>query len=209
MKRFTLWIIFMSISIAVFANSMTLQTIKKNISGSSYCVTVSPDQTSVSYVKGDANFMYGQLYIWKVGEKSPIKISGVEDRICEITYSPNSHYILVDSGTSALRDATVVSVSKSQRIAQFEYVGSALFSPNGSVIAYGSVSKIKPKVATEINGVVDISLFDIAKNSSSLLVKANSSQSFEPVSWKGSTLTYKQYDLIKGSSQNLTITVKN
>jgi|GEM_PF-5367279 len=205
MRKNVILTLFIAISIGIFANTTTLMGIKKNISGSSYCVTVSPNQTYVAYVKGDTSFMYGQLYIWQVGEKAPKKIVGVEDRICELTFSPNSNILLVDSGTSALRSATVVSMIKGSKIGQFEYVGSAIFSPTSDRIAYGSVSRVKPKVATEINGVVDLSLYFVDTNGSKVLLKATSNQSFEPLSWKGSTLAYKCYNLTQGSSQNLTI----
>lgn len=208
MKKIMFHILFIVTSICVFSNSMTLIGIEKNISGSSYCVTVSPNQKCVTYVKGDSNFMYGQLYIWRVGSNQSQKVLSVEDRICELTFSLDSNILLADIGTSALRTVIVVSPSKGTKLGQFDFVGSAIFSPNSSRIAYGSVSRVKPKVATEINGVVDLSLYFVDKKSSATLLKATSNQSFEPISWKGSNLIYKCYNLAQGSSQNLMLTAK-
>jgi len=209
MKKWIYCFIFCVVSISLFANSTTIHTIKQNISGSSYAVTVSPSQKSVAYVVGDSQFMYGQLYIWKVGEKAPVKILGVEDRICGLTFSPNSKYLLVDSGTSALRTERIISVEKNRNILSFSAVGTAMFSPNSNLVAYGSVSNIKPKMDTEVEGVVNLSLYNLNTLSSKILVKATVESSYEPSKWDGENLYYIWYNLLNGKSEILMINAKN
>lgn len=67
----------------------------------------SPDGKTLIYATGD-NYEDRCVYLWNVGEAEPHKANIENGWGCDFGWSPNSEYVLVDGGTSALRSIVII-----------------------------------------------------------------------------------------------------
>lgn len=170
-----------------------------------YAVTVSYDNNYVAYVQGDKQLMEGQLFLWKVGDNNPKIVDGVNDRICELYWSPNSQYLFVDIGTSAQRAGIIVSASENKELYGIGYIGGPLWSLDSKYVAIGMVSKIQPVTPTELDGVRDLVLYDICTQQKKIIAHATSEYDFIPRQWdKDGTLHYDKHYYIEKPMEKLT-----
>lgn len=159
-----------------------------------YEVKWSYDNMFVAFVKGDPDFMEGQLFLWKVGEKKPIIVESLNDRICEIIWSPDSKYAFVDIGTSALRAGYIVEAKECKIGKSFTYTGNSQWSPDSKWVAIGMESTIQPITPTELNGVVDLVIYNVKTGEKKIIAKATSEYDYTPRSWdEDGILHYEKY----------------
>lgn len=183
------------------------ETMKKIISGLNpeevYAITSSLDNNCVAYVQGDPYANYGQLYIWKVGENQPHIIENVQERICEIIWSPNSEYLFADIGTSALRAGVIVNAKEYKVIGEIAYIGGPYWSPDSHWVAVGMESEIEPITPMELDGTIDLVLCNTAAKEKKIIATAAAEYYFIPSQWDADgTLHYtKRYYLDKPDEQ--------
>lgn len=159
-----------------------------------YEIKWSSDNSFVAFVKGDTEILEGQLFLWKVGEKKPTIIEGLNERICEIIWSPNNNYVFVDIGTSALRAGYIVEAKEYTVRQNIVYTGNAQWSPDSLWIAVGMESTIQPVTPTELNGVRDLVIFNIETGEKKIIAKATSEYDYVPRKWdQNGTLHYEKY----------------
>lgn len=172
-----------------------IQEIKTSLNrADTYGMNVSPDNEYVAYVQGDSKILEGQLYVWKAGESSSKLINGVNDRICQLIWSPNSQYLFVDIGTSAQREGIIVNAKESKSIGEIGYSGGPCWSPDSEWITIGMVSKIEPITPTELNGVRDLVIYNINTKEIKTIEKGTSEYDFVPSKWDNDgNLHYEKY----------------
>lgn len=153
-------------------------------------VSWSPDKRYVAFSVGNMGWD-DRMYLWKSGESSPFEVEGVKDRICSFLWSPNNNYVLADSGSSITRSGYIVDIQNQAKTDVIGYVGEPYWSPDSKWIAVGQMSDIKPNVAIELSGTVDMCLYNIASKEIKIIVKGTADYYFSPKKWDSDgRLTY-------------------
>ena len=167
-----------------------------------YEVKPSPDKKMVAFIKGKTNECTACMFLWEEGKRKPIKTEGVQDRICELFWSPDSKFIFMDIGTSAVRVGEIFSV-EDMKVVMYGYVGNSQWS-HSNWIAVGTINDIKPAVDIESDGSIDITiLMSIQEKESNS--KGTSDTFYLPLEWKrdGTLLYSKESFLDSGETEIL------
>jgi Tol biopolymer transport system component len=174
-----------------------------------YGITWSPNKTAVAYVQGDAQILEGQMFLWRVGDKEPSVINNVQGRICEFFWSPNSKYVITDLGTSAQRQGFIVSAKKLEKIAEVNYTGNPCWSPDSKLVAVGVVTPVEPLPPWELDGTVDLALYDIETGNLNVIEEGSHEVYYRPSSWESKgTLLYEKHNVNSGDVEKFTYSLK-
>ncbi|MDC0760189.1 hypothetical protein POF51_05755 [Brevibacillus sp. AG] len=133
----------------------------------------SPNFQAVAYYKGTTED--GQAYIWKVGNDSPSPIKeAVIDRYF-FTWSPDSEYLLLDTGTSRHRGGQIYQVANDRMSEPFSYISQFRFSPDSKRAAFSQLSGIisKEKYGMEDEETEDIWLYELSTGKQKKLLQAD------------------------------------
>ena len=153
--------------------------------------TWSHDQRKVAYIVFDPPMETTKMFIWQVAEKEPQAVQGIEGRIDELYWSPNSKYIIADSGTSPLRLGEIVDAEARAKIDSINYVGKPVWSPDGKWLALGHVRRIEPPIEWELDGTVDLMLYNVESKEAKVIKQGNHQEHFRPLTWyKDGVLEY-------------------
>lgn len=153
-------------------------------------ISWSPDRQSVAFSIGDLGWD-DQMFLWEAGKSEPVAIEGAKGRICGFSWSPDNRYVLADAGSSIQRGGILVNASYQVKIADISYVGEALWSPDSQWIAVGQVSDIRPVVATELTGTVDLCIYPVRVNEKITLARGTADYYYLPQKWDSDgVLTY-------------------
>lgn len=143
----------------------------------------SPDNKKVAYSLFEQFRENGKIFIWQVGEKEPKVVQGVEGKIDELYWSPDSRYIIADIGTSALRLGEIIDAEKRIRVESIEYVAKPVWSPDSEWVALGSVRPIKPPIEWELDGTIDLVMYNIETKETKVIKEGNQQEYYKPISW--------------------------
>ncbi|NTU29398.1 hypothetical protein HPY27_04365 [Brevibacillus sp. HB1.1] len=168
----------------------------------------SPNFQAVAYYKGTTED--GQAYIWKVGNDSPSPIKeAVIDRYF-FTWSPDSEYLLLDTGTSRHRGGQIYQVANDRMSEPFSYISQFRFSPDSIRAAFSQLSGIisKEKYGMEDEETEDIWLYELSTGKQKKLLQADDHTDYFPLEWKSETeLLYWKQDYQKNTEEELTVTI--
>ncbi|MCM3270947.1 TolB family protein [Paenibacillus elgii] len=107
-------------------------------------ITPSPDRQFVFFTKekNETNF------IWNIDEAQPKEIREIASRVGYAIWSPNSKWLMVDSGTSPIRTGQLVDPASGQIILEVSYLGAGKisFSPDNSRLLYARGSEDLPSI---------------------------------------------------------------
>ena len=176
----------------------SLETIENIVLNSEeiYEIKPSPNKKMIAYIKGDPDKCSGHMFIWKVGESKPIETEDIEDRICELFWSPNSEYIFMDIGTSVVRHGIIFSVKDMCQAYSIGYVGNSQWSPDSTWVALGTVNDVKPVVDVEPEGSIDLTLINVKTGDTKVIAKGTSELYYLPEEWRSDgTLVYIKHTL--------------
>ncbi|NLI92212.1 MAG: hypothetical protein GX434_08425 [Peptococcaceae bacterium] len=161
-----------------------IQNIKLHLNKADiYGITVSYDNNYVAYVQGDPKNYEGQLYLWEINNSISKPVEGIKNQISSLIWSPNSKYLFVDSGTSIYRGGKIVNVAENELMEEIRYIGSVNWSPDSNWIAIGLLSTIPPITPTELNGTIDMAVYNIQTKEKRIIEKATSEYDFIPRKW--------------------------
>lgn len=164
-------------------------------------ISWSPDGQTVAFSVGDLGWD-DQMYLWEAGKSEPIAIEGARDRICEFAWSPDNQYVLADAGTSIQRGGMLVNAEYQVKTAEISYVGEAFWSPDSKWIAVGQVSDIKPSVAIELSGTVDLCIYPVRINEKIILAWGTADYYYLPEKWDSDgVLTYVKTEFTDPAKQ--------
>ncbi len=163
--------------------------------------TWSPDGKTVAYIIFDQLNETGKLNIWKAGEKEPKIVRSVKERIDTLYWSPDSNYIIADVGTSSLRLGIIVDAIKCTKVDSINYFGKPVWSPDGKWLALGQVRAIDPPIAWELDGTVDLTMYNVESQEIKVLKEGNQKEYYKPLNWQKDGVLEYTYLLIDGSSQ--------
>lgn len=168
----------------------------------------SPNFQVIAYYEGTTED--GQAYIWKVGDDSPLPIAqGVADRYF-FEWSPDSDYLLLDTGTSRHRGGQIYHVTTGKLSEPFSYISQFVFSPDAKWAAFSRLSGIKSpqKYGMEDEETEDMWLYDLTAMKQTKLLQADDHTEYFPREWKSETeLLYSKQDYAKNTEEELTVTV--
>ncbi|MCD8510026.1 MAG: hypothetical protein LRY73_09265 [Bacillus sp. (in: Bacteria)] len=155
-----------------------------------------PDEGKVAfaYPHSDENTIESQMYIWLVGEREPRVIEDVTGyRITDFYWSPNSQYVFVSAGTSAIHEGLIVSTESFTIYAILAYM-SMHWSPDSSKIALGIMNdSVQPVVDTELSGSVDLAVYHLAEKLLEFIEVASEEYYFSVENWEEmERLTYRK-----------------
>ncbi len=158
--------------------------------------TWSPDGKKVAYVIFDQLKETGELYIWKTGEKEPKVVPTVKERIDTLYWSPDSNYIIADAGTSSLRLGIIVDAINCTKTANINYFGKPVWSPDGKWLALGQVRSIEPPIEWELDGTVDLVMYNVESLETKVLKEGNQKEYYKPLNWqKDGVLEYVHIEM--------------
>lgn len=158
-----------------------------------YEVKPSPDKKMIAYIKGDPDEWSARMFLWKEGESGPIETEGVEDRICELFWSPDSEYIFMDIGTSAMRHGIIFSIKDMKSTYSIGYIGSCQWSPDSTWVAIGTVNDVKPCIDVESEGSIDLTLLNVKTGDKKVIAEGTSELFYLPEEWRSDgTLIYRK-----------------
>lgn len=160
-----------------------------------YAITWLSDKNYVAFVKGDTTSLFGQMYIWKVGDKESVLVEGLNDRICELKPSPNDKYYLIDIGTSVSRTNVIFSVRENKEVGRIGVVGMGYWTYDSKYLISASISEIQPIIQTELEGTTDLTLYNIETKEKVILETGTPDYYF--LAWEqeddGTIIYYKKY----------------
>lgn len=172
---------YLKLSISTYNSISVLLKGRKNISD----IKWSNDKSQVAFGVYD-EYSYADeafMFIWRVGAKEPIKIDSPKDRYCNFFWSPDDKYIIADTGTSVLRTGYIISVRQQKKVDQISYVFNALWSPDSNSIVIGKRRELKTKVATELDGTVDVISYDFINKKERMIAQGSVNSYCMPVEW--------------------------
>jgi len=175
-----------------------------------YEVKPSPDKKMIAFIKGETDECTACMFLWEEGERKPLKTEGIQDRICELFWSPDSRFIFMDIGTSAIRLGEVFSVEDMEVVLSTGYVGNSQWSPDSNWIAVGTINDIKPIIDVESDGSIDLTIFNVNTGEKKVIVKGTSENFYLPLEWKkdGTLLYVKENFLDSDESEILEYNLK-
>ncbi|SEB51005.1 hypothetical protein [Paenibacillus sp. GP183] len=164
-------------------------------------VTWSPNHKMVAFLKGNPNDQSGDAYIWKVNEDRPFQIINGGIQIKEFNWSPDSKFMLADSGTSPLRFGQLISTITMRTVLSFNFMGKAIFSSDSKNLAIGFQSGLKiPNSPVDPDDTFNLSVFHLdTLKLEHLLLTENARYSFLPQHWvDNNNIAYTRIDNIHG-----------
>ncbi len=151
-----------------------------------------------------------QMLLWEVENNQPVVIKGVRDRICGFVWSPDNRYILADAGSSIQRGGILVDAYSRSKMNNNSYVGEAVWSPDSKWIAMGQISEIKPGVANELSGTVDMCIYSINSQEITILARATAEYYYLPTKWEhNGVLSYVKTDFKNPDKQETLTYTRN
>ncbi|KUO50243.1 MAG: hypothetical protein APF76_11060 [Desulfitibacter sp. BRH_c19] len=162
--------------------------------------TWSPDQQKVAYIVADQLKETGGIFIWQVGEKEPNAVSEIEGKIDGFYWSPNSNYAIADIGMSSLRLGEILDAQTYTKVNSINYVGKPVWSPDGNWLALGQVRYLNPPIEWELDGTVDLVMYNINSKETKIIKKANQKEHFRPLHWHEDGVLEYAYNQMDGNS---------
>lgn len=155
-----------------------------------------PDERKVAfaYPHPDENTNESQMYIWLVGEREPRVIEDVTGyRITDFYWSPDSQYVFVSAGTSAIHEGLLISAQTFSFLTQLAYM-SMHWSPDSTMIALGIMNdSVQPLVDTELSGSVDLAVYHLDEKLLEFIEVASEEYYFSVENWEDmERLTYRK-----------------
>jgi hypothetical protein len=155
----------------------------------------SSDNTVLAFaIENEDNTSYGQVYLWKVGEREPVFIDE-EFVICDICWSRDEKYFYVDSGTDVVRGGALVSIVKAKKVTDIGYLDHATWSPDSKCVAFASESDVESSVAVGNGCTYDLVIVNAETGKKKIIETGTRDYLFFPGEWdKDGTLHYsKEY----------------
>ena len=143
----------------------------------------SPDNKKVAYTVFEQSRENTRIYIWHVGEKEPKLVQGVEGKIDDLYWSPDSRYIVADIGTSALRLGEIVDVERRIKVDSIKYAGKPAWAPDSKWLALGKVRSIIPPIEWELEGTIDLIIYNIETKETKVIKEGNQNEYYKPLTW--------------------------
>jgi len=173
---------YLKLSNSTYNSISALLKSKKNISD----IEWSNDESQVVFAVYDEYAYSGKafMYIWKVGMSEPYEVDAPKDRYCNFFWSPDDKYIVADTGTSVIRKGYIISVKSLENIDQIEYVFNVLWSADSNSIILGKRREMKTRVATELEGTVDIVNYDFINKEEKIIAEGSHNSYCVPVEWR-------------------------
>ncbi len=168
----------------------------------------SPNYQYVAYYLGNSDG--GEAYLWKVGDNTPTKINKTERDRYFFKWSPDSRYLVLDTGTSRHRGGQIYNVSTRKISDSFGYIHKVYFSENSSWIAYSNSSEFrsKEKAGYEDDQTEEIWLMDLNNFEERFLIRTDDHTDYSPAKWTNdSELIYLKRDYRTGTKEELEITI--
>ncbi|NLI90680.1 MAG: hypothetical protein GX434_00350 [Peptococcaceae bacterium] len=170
-------------------------------------ISWSPDRSAVAFSSGKQ--MDQQLYLWQPGKTEPVELAKVKDRICELIWSPDNRYVVADAGTSISRSSYVIDATDSHLLDCIVNIGAVCWSPDSKCLALGQESDIKPEAAMELNGTVDLVIYNIETKEKKIIAKGTANYYYFPVTWEeNGILSYKKIFFKNPANQEMTTYIK-
>lgn len=157
----------------------------------------SPDGKTLIYATGD-NPENRCVYLWSVGEAEPHKANIETGWGTAFGWSPNSEYVLVEGGTSAIRSITIIDKTgepahkEEDKIVSFQTSGFA--HPNIELEQFWSSDSAEIVIAqyndaitalpdVEVSGVFDIMVYNVKEKATKTLLKSTASEYYTIDKW--------------------------
>jgi len=155
-------------------------------------LTWSPDNSIVAFALENDPWWKMPVYLWKVGEKKPNRLHGVEGPPVFV-WAPNSKYLFVSTGTFVLRHGVVIEVENQKQLLSTSTVSDAIWSPDSNWAALGIPSDIKADAVVDLENTIDLALLNSATGKLTTIAKAKSNFYYQSDHWEGNTLHFTRY----------------
>ncbi|MDF2935372.1 MAG: hypothetical protein K0Q90_745 [Paenibacillaceae bacterium] len=168
----------------------------------------SPDISSIAYSQG--NEQEGQSYIWQVSKAAPQLVTeNIDPELSFYNWSPDSQYLLIDTGTSRQRGGALYQVETGRLSGDFRYLSRFYFSPDSKYAVFSRLSGIisKAKWGYEDDETDDLWVMELSTFAEKLIRKADDHTGYFGLGWENdSTFNYEQFDY--ASENRLTKTLQ-
>ncbi|MBU7318996.1 TolB family protein [Paenibacillus oleatilyticus] len=147
-------------------------------------ITPSPDRQFVFFTK-EKNETH---FLWNIDEAQPKEIIGIASRVGHVIWSPNSKWLMVDSGTSPIRTGQLVDPASGQIILEVSYIGAGQisFSPDNSRLLYARGSEKLPSVKDHYveGGRISIIVLDLRTGKEQIVKQGTETVDYHFPKWK-------------------------
>lgn len=184
-------------SLELFIDEANLETIVSELQHELVrSMTVSPNQEMVAFGIGEKQINdqgqpyienLGLSYIWSVGNPIPTQLDIGSQFIGDIIWSPDSQALLIDTGTSMVREGYIIRTSDLSVIAsKIEYTRDPIFSPDSRFISISlkNNTPYKYRNETELENTFDLAMYDLEKQQLITLIEADDEHILYPKEWK-------------------------
>ncbi|KEQ22645.1 hypothetical protein [Paenibacillus tyrfis] len=147
-------------------------------------ITPSPDRQFVFFTKekNETNF------IWNIDEAQPKEIIGIASRVGYAIWSPNSKWLMVDSGTSPIRTGQLVDPASGKIILEVSYLGAGQisFSPDNSRLLYARGSEDLPSIKDRHvdGGRISVIVLDLGTGKEKIVKQGTETFDYDFPEWK-------------------------
>lgn len=137
--------------------------------------------------------MEEDIYIWKAGDAEAEKVEGIKGQIGDLIWSPDSRYVIADTGTSIVREGYIIDLNTRKIEYQLVYAGRPFWSPDSKSIAIAQLNDAKPNAEIELDRSLDIVILDIATKGKNKIAGGTEEYCFWVRGWKADgTLNYEK-----------------
>lgn len=170
-------------------------------------VTWSPDESCVVFRRDDMLNECAQVYLWRIGSEVPELVVEVEPTGGDFSWSPDSQYVIVDTGTYVIRGGFLISIESSKVIKEFNYFGQICWSPDSKSFATADASKETP--INEFDLVSDLVVVDSASGNKNIVVYATGEFYLNALKWdEPNTIIYEKTWIANNKKETLSYIVK-
>lgn len=150
----------------------------------------SPDGNELIYYTDDGQSNY-DVYLWEKGKEQPKKVNIDIYGGISFGWSPNSEYVLIDSGTFVIRNVTLINKYGDGEIFSFEAANiehpnmdmEQLWSDDSTKIAFAKYNDEITVLNAEVSGVFDIVVYDVNSKTEKTILKSTATEYFTIEKW--------------------------
>ncbi len=168
----------------------------------------SPDNRVLGYIWEPAKSAPREVVLYNLSTQDSLAVTaGITDvrfweTLSRLSWSPDSRYLILDSGTSIERDLAIVEV-ETDRLANRQIAAGYAWSPEGGRLALGQVHPLPVPISPESGDSYDLAVLEIGQAEPQVVLAGTALIRYRPSKWlPDGRILYDQLNWIEGKGSS-------